>query len=139
MTIRCEIVSQDRIVFEGDVDMVLLPGAGGEMGVLPHHAPVLTAIQFGVVRIRTSGLEQYFTVGDGIAEVLPDKVTVLADTAENVQEIDVQRAEEARKKAEQILSQGIDQDKDVYLQIQANLRRSNLRIDAARRYRKARG
>lgn len=138
MTIRCEIVSQDRVVFEGDADMVLLPGAGGEMGVLPHHAPVLTAIQFGVVRVRTSGLEQYFTVGDGIAEVLPDKVTVLADTAENVQEIDVQRAEEARKKAEQILSQGIDEDKDHYLQIQASLRRSNLRIDAARRYRKTR-
>ena len=57
MTIRCEIVSQDRTVFEGDVDIVVLPGTAGEMGILPHHAPVLTTLKYGVVKIRRSGKE----------------------------------------------------------------------------------
>lgn len=138
MPIRCEIVSQDRMVFQGDVDIVVLPGASGEMGILPHHSPVLTVIQFGVVRVRAGSEEQFFTVAGGVAEVMPDQVTVLADAAENVQEINVQRAEEARKRAEAVLAQGVDKDPDSYLQIQAALRRSNLRLDAARRYRKGR-
>ena len=138
MPIRCEIVSQDRMVFQGDVDIVILPGAAGEMGVLPHHSPVLTVIQFGVVRVRAGGEEQFFTVAGGVAEVQPDQVTVLADAAENVQEINLQRAEEARKRAEAVLAQGVEKDPDNYLQIQAALKRSNLRIDAARRYRKSR-
>ena len=138
MPIRCEIVSQDRMVFQGDVDIVVLPGASGEMGVLPHHSPVLTVIQFGVVRVRSAGEEQFFTVAGGVAEVQPDQVTVLADAAENVQEINVQRAEEARKRAEAVLAQGVGKDPDSYLEIQAALKRSNLRIDAARRYRKSR-
>jgi F-type H+-transporting ATPase subunit epsilon len=138
MPIRCEIVSQDRVVFEGDVDSVLLPGESGEMGILPHHSPVLTVLQFGVVRIRSEGEDQYFTVAGGVAEVQPDQVTVLADAAENVQEIDTQRAEGARRRAEQLLTEGVSSDPDSYLQIQASLRRSNLRLDAVRRYRQGR-
>ncbi len=136
MTIRCEIVSQDRTVFQGDVDIVVLPGSSGEMGILPHHAPVLTTLKYGVIKIRRSGKEDIFTVAGGVAEVQPDIVTVLADAAENVEEIDVARAEAARKRAEDVLNKGVPADSDAYLAMEAALRRSNLRLDVARRYRK---
>ncbi len=137
MTIRCEIVSQDRTVFEGDVDIVVLPGAAGEMGVLPHHAPTLTTLRFGVVKVRRRGREEIFTVAGGVAEVQPERVTILADAAENVEEIDVARAEAARRRAQEALSKVSPQDTDALLAIEAALRRSNLRLDAVRRYRKA--
>ena len=136
MPIRCEIVSQDRTVFQGDVDMVVLPGAAGEMGVLPHHAPVLTTLKYGVVKVRRAGTEQIFSVAGGVAEVQPDIVTVLADAAENVEEIDVVRAQFAKKRAEEILAKGLPKDQDVLLNVEAALRRSNLRLDVVRRYRK---
>lgn len=136
MTIRCEIVSQDRTVFTGDVDIVVLPGAAGEMGILPKHAPVLTTLKYGVVKVRRDGKEQIFAVAGGVAEIQPEIVTVLADAAENVEEIDVDRADKARKRAEEILKQGVPADTDAYLAMEAALRRSNLRLDAARRYRK---
>lgn len=138
MPIRCEIVSQDRIVFQGEADMVMLPGGGGEMGILPNHSPVLTVLQFGIIRVRSKGNEEIFTVSGGFAEVQPDQVTVLADAAENVEEIDIQRAEQARRQAEESLKAGVGQDPDQYLRIQAALKRSNLRLDAARRYREGR-
>ena len=138
MTIRCEIISQDRTVFTGDVDIVVLPGAGGEMGVLPKHAPVLTTLKFGVIKVRAGGKEEIFTVAGGVAEVQPNIVTVLADRAENIHEIDVNRAEAAKKRAEEYLAKGVpDADPDRYLVMEAALRRSNLRLDAVRRYRKA--
>jgi F-type H+-transporting ATPase subunit epsilon len=136
MTIRCEIVSQDRTVFQDDVDIVVLPGAAGEMGILPKHAPVLTTLKYGVVKVRKSGREEIFTVAGGIAEVQPDIVTILADSAENVEDIDVKRAEAARRRAEEALAKGIPQDTDAYLIMEAALRRSNLRLDVVRRYRK---
>ena len=136
MTIRCEIVSQDRTVFQGDVDVVVLPGADGEMGILPHHAPVLTTLKYGVIKVRRGGKEELFTVSGGVAEVQPQIVTVLADAAENVEEIDVARAEAARKHAQEILAKGLPADSDAYLAMEAALRRSNLRIEVARRYRK---
>jgi F-type H+-transporting ATPase subunit epsilon len=100
MTIRCEIVSQDRMVFEGDVDIVVLPGADGEMGVLPHHAPLLTTLKYGIIKVRQKANEQIFTVAGGVAEIQPNIVTVLADAAENIEEIDVARAEAARRSAQ---------------------------------------
>ena len=135
MPIRCEIVDQNHIVFAEDVDIVTLPGAAGELGVLPHHAPVLTVLQLGVIRVKQKGKEKFFTVSGGVAEVQPDQVTILADAAESVEEIDIDRAEQARKRVEEILAQGVPADPDVYLQIKSALKRSNLRIDAARRYR----
>jgi F-type H+-transporting ATPase subunit epsilon len=138
MPIRCEIVSQDRIVYQGDADIVVLPGASGEMGILPHHSPVLSVLQFGVIRVRTKGEEYFFSVAGGVVEVQPDQVTVLADAAENVEEINVQRAEDARRRAEQALKEEINTDADTYMEIQAALKRSNLRLDAARRYRHGR-
>lgn len=136
MTIRCEIVSQDRTVFSGDVDIVVLPGAGGEMGVLPKHAPVLTTLKYGLIKVRKGGKEEIFTVAGGVAEVQPDIVTVLADAAENVEEIDEARADAARKRAEEALKKGVPADNDAYLAMEAALRKSNLRLDAVRRYRK---
>jgi F-type H+-transporting ATPase subunit epsilon len=136
MTIRCEIVSQDRMVFQGDVDIVVLPGAAGEMGILPRHAPLLTTLKYGVIKVRHGGKEEIFTVAGGVAEVQPDIVTVLADAAENVEEIDVARAEAAKRRAEEALTKGVQMDPDTYLAIEAALRRSNLRLDAVRRYRK---
>ena len=136
MTIRCEIVSQDRTVFQGDVDIVILPGVAGEMGVLPHHAPTLTILKYGVIKIRRQGKEELFAVAGGMAEVQPDVVTILADAAENIQDIDITRAQAARKRAEDALA-GLrpEEDHDAYLRMEAALRRSNLRLDVVRRYR----
>jgi F-type H+-transporting ATPase subunit epsilon len=134
MPIRCEVVSQDRIVFQGDVDIVNLPGVEGDMGILPNHSPVLALLRFGVITVKTKTDEQFFTVAGGVAEVQPDQVTILADAAENVDEIDIQRAEMARKRAEEALLKTPQSQTDEYLAIQAAMRRSNLRLDAARRF-----
>jgi len=139
MTIRCEIVSQDRLVYEGDVDIVVVPGIEGEMGILPDHAPLLSILDYGVVRVRTDNQEEVFTVTGGLVEIQPEIVTVLADAAENVSEIDVARAEEARKRAEELIADGpAEGDLDKYLAIEAALRRSNLRLNAIKRYRAGR-
>ena len=135
MPIRCEIISQDRIVFQGPADIVVLPGTDGEMGILPHHAPLLTTLKFGIIKVRSQGQEQIFTVAGGIAEIQPDIITILADAAENVEEIDVARAEAARKHAEESLAKGIPAGSESYLRMEAALRKSHLRLDAVRRYR----
>src|SRR3990170_2458569 len=135
MPIRCEIVSQDRMVWVGDADIVIVPGTAGELGILPNHAPLLTTLKFGILKVRAKGQEELFTVAGGLVEVQPDLITVLADSAENVREIDVARAEAARKRAEDLLRQGVPPDSDVYLRMEAALKRSNLRIEAVRRYR----
>jgi F-type H+-transporting ATPase subunit epsilon len=135
MSIRCEIVSQDRSVFSGEADMVIVPGVQGEMGILPNHAPLLSTLKFGILRVRYKGQEQIFTIAGGVIEVQPDLITVMADAAENVQEIDISRAEAAKRRAEEYLKQGPPPDSDSYLKIESALRRSNLRLEAVKRYR----
>jgi F-type H+-transporting ATPase subunit epsilon len=135
MTIRCEIVSQDRIVYQGDVDMVVLPGASGQMGILPHHSPVLSVLDFGIITVKLKGKEEHFTVAGGIVEIQPDQVTVLADAAENVEEIDTERALLAKQRAEERLKETITEDTDRYLRIMSALKKSNLRLQAAKKYR----
>jgi F-type H+-transporting ATPase subunit epsilon len=125
------------MVFAGDADIVILPGTAGEMGILPNHAPLLTTLKFGVIKVRHNGQEDVFTVAGGIAEVQPEIITILADAAENVAEIDIARAEAARKNAEELLAKGPPPDTDTYLAIEASLRKSNLRLEAVRRYGKA--
>ncbi len=127
------------MVYQGEADMVLLPGSEGMMGILPDHAPLLTTLKLGVVTVRSGGREEYFTIAGGIAEVQPDVITILADAAENVAEIDVERAEAARRRAEEALAKGPPPDTDAYLAIEAALRRSNLRLEAVKRFRKAGG
>jgi F-type H+-transporting ATPase subunit epsilon len=140
MTIRCEIVSQDRTVFQGDVDIVVLPGAAGEMGILPHHAPVLTTLKYGIIKVRHNNKEELFAVAGGVAEVQPAIITILADAAENIEEIDIVRAKAAKKRAEDALANlSPEEDRDSYLVMEAALRRSNLRLDVVRRYRRASG
>jgi F-type H+-transporting ATPase subunit epsilon len=136
MPIRCEVVTQDRALYEGEVDMVVAPGTEGEMGILPNHAPLLTTLGFGVLRVRHKDGEEIFTIAGGILEVRPDVVTVLANVGEHINEIDQARAEEARRRAEELLASGPPPDTDEYLRIQAALRRSTLRLDAVRRYRR---
>ena len=87
MTIYCEIVTQDKIVYKGDADIVILPGINGIMGILPNHAPLLSMLQMGIITIRKADINQFFTVAGGVVEIQPDQVTVLADMAENVEEI----------------------------------------------------
>jgi F-type H+-transporting ATPase subunit epsilon len=135
MSIRCEIVSQDRQVFAGEADMVIVPGIQGEMGILPNHAPLLSTLKFGILRVRYQGQEQIFTIAGGVIEVQPDLITVMADAAENVHEIDINRAEAAKRRAEEFVKQGLPADSDAYLKIESALRRSNLRLQAVKRYR----
>ena len=137
MPIRCEIVSQDRMVYEGDADMVLVPGEGGLMGILPNHAPLLSTLTFGILTVRSGENEEHFTVAGGVVEVQPEVITVLADAAENVGEIDIARAEAARQRAEEFLKAGPPEDADSFMAIEAALRRSNLRLEAVRRYGRA--
>lgn len=137
MTIRCEIVSQDRSVFEGDADIVTIPGHDGEMGVLPNHAPLLSTLRPGVVKVKQGTQESLFTVTGGLAEIQPDIVTILADAAENIEEIDVARAERAKREAEQRLAEGLPPGTEAFLAAEAALARSNLRLDIARRFGRA--
>jgi len=137
MPIRCEIVSQDKTLYEGDADIVVIPGSSGIMGVLPNHAPVLTTLNFGVVQVRKGSEERNFTVAGGVAEIQPHIVTILADRAENVEDIDISRAEAAQQRAKEYMEKGPPPDSDRYLAMSAALRRSNLRLDAVNRYRKS--
>ncbi len=139
MPIRCEIVTQDRRLFEGEVDIVVAPGTEGEMGILPHHAPLLSTLKYGALRVRHHGREEVFAIAGGILEVQPDLVTVLADVGEHVEEIDIARAEAARKRAEEMLKEGPPPSPQAYLALEAALRRSTLRLEVARRYRRRMG
>jgi F-type H+-transporting ATPase subunit epsilon len=123
------------MVWEGDADIVVIPGTAGEMGILPNHAPLLSTLIFGILKVRHKSEEEVFTVAGGVVEVQPDLITVLADSAENVVEIDVARAEEARKRAEELIREGPSVGTDSYLKLDAALRRSNLRLEAVRRFR----
>jgi len=125
------------MVYSGEADIVLLPGMAGQMGILPHHAPVLTTLDYGIIMVRSKSEELHFTVAGGIAEVLPDKVTVLADAAENVEEIDLERAIIAKERAEERLKLTLATDTDRYMKITSALKRSNLRLQAVQKYRKS--
>lgn len=130
--IRCEIVTQERLVFSEDIDMLTAPGAEGELGILPHHAPLLTALTAGELRIKRGGEEEYFAVGGGFMEVRPDKITVLADSAERSDEIDAARAEQARRRAEESLAQARP-DGTVTAALERSLRKAEARLKVARR------
>jgi F-type H+-transporting ATPase subunit epsilon len=133
MPFQCDIVTQERTVFSGEADYVSLPGTEGRMGVLPNHSPMLTGLDFGEVMVRAAGTEQFFAIGGGFAEILPTRVIVLADSAERADEIDLERAEQARGRAEQAMKEGVPADAARYAQIEAALKRARIRIDVGRR------
>jgi len=135
MTIQCDIVTQERTVFSQQVASVSLPGTEGRMGILPNHSALLTTLAFGEISVRhVDGEEEHFAIGGGYAEVQPDKVVVLADSAEQAEEIDLERAERARERAEQAMKEGVKDDPDRYAQIQASLMRAQIRLDVGRRH-----
>lgn len=134
MPIQCDIVTQERTVFSEAVDYVSLPGVEGRMGILPDHAPLLTALGFGEVMVRQQGDEQYFAIGGGFAEIRPTQVIVLANSAEQAEEIDVERAREARERAIEAMKEGgTREDAERYAQIDAALKRAQIRIDVSLR------
>ncbi|MRR30103.1 ATP synthase F1 subunit epsilon [bacterium] len=138
MPIHCEIVSQDRIVFQGEVDIVVVPGSEGVMGILPNHSPLLSTLQYGIITVRRHNQEEFFTVAGGVVEVTGTRVTILANAAENVDEINIQRAEAARQRAEGMLKEAGAVREEDQAALQLALKRSNLRIAAVQRFRQRR-
>ena len=133
MPFQLEIITAERVLFEGEVETVVAPGSEGELGVLPHHAAVMTMLQSGELRYRIRGDEWYLSVTGGFMDIRGDHVVVLADAAEHVDEIDEDRAQEAMSRArERMASRGEDVDLERALQ---SLRRATVRIDIARRRR----
>ena len=103
--LKVEFVTAERRVFSQEADFVVAPGVEGDLGVLPRHIPLLTPLRTGEIMIRNDGQEEFFFVGGGFLEVLPDKVVILADVAERAEDIDETRAEAARKSAQDALAQ----------------------------------
>src|SRR6188768_4560355 len=103
MPIQLEIVTPERLAFSEMVDSVTVPGIEGELGILPHHAPLLSTLGVGELRIRARGTEESFAIVGGFVQVRPDKVVVMAETADLASEIDLERAQEARREAERAL------------------------------------
>jgi F-type H+-transporting ATPase subunit epsilon len=133
-TLRLEIITAERQVFADDVNVVVAPGIEGELGILPHHAPLMTMLKPGELLIRKDGEETYLVVSGGFLEVRPDKVIVLADACERAEEIDITRAEEAKHRAEERLKThppGLD-----IARAQAALLRSLIRLRIAERRRR---
>jgi F-type H+-transporting ATPase subunit epsilon len=131
-TMRLDFVSQDHMVFTGEVTEIMAPGSEGQLGILPRHAPLMTILNPGEVEVRRENAEPlYFAVSGGWMEVMPDRVTILARTAERSDEIDAQRAEEARNRAEGLLKEGVRREEKA--SVEMSLRRSNIRLRVANR------
>jgi len=137
-TLRLEIITVERKMFDDQVNMVIAPGTEGVLGILPRHTALLTALTYGELQIRKEGEEDEFVaIGGGFMEVQPDHVVVLADAAEYAEEIDIARAEEARRRAEERLAQAKAGELD-FDRAEAALRRSTLRLKVAARRRRGR-
>jgi F-type H+-transporting ATPase subunit epsilon len=137
--LRCEVVTAERTVFADDVDMVVAPGSEGQLGILPHHAPLMTILTYGELILRREGQEdELIAIGGGFLEIGPDHVTILADSAERAEEIDLERAEAARLRAEELMAQKQVEDMD-FARAEAALRRSMIRLKVAKRKRRAGG
>ncbi len=138
-TIRCEVVTAERTVFAEDVDMVVAPGIEGQLGILPHHAPLITALTFGELILHREGQEdEFIAIGGGFMEVGPAHVTILADSAERAEEIDEERAQAAQQRAAELMAQEHKEDED-FIRAEAALRRSMLRLKVSKRRRRRRG
>ena len=127
-----EIVTGERVVFtENDVDMVVAPGADGSLGILPHHAPLISLLANGELRIKKGGTEQSIVVFGGFIEVTPEKVIVLADSAERAEEIDLDRAEAARRRAEE--SKARRESGEDLAEAELAMRRATIRLRVGQR------
>ena len=136
MSLLLEIVTPERLAYSDVVDSVQLPGSEGELGVLPHHAPLLAMLGIGELRIRKGGTEESFAIVGGFLQVRPDKVVVMAETADLASEIDLELAQEAKREAERALEGAAHTDTVDLSAARANLQQALLRIRVAeRRYR----
>lgn len=135
-TLRLEIVTAEGTVFADDVNEVVAWGIEGQLGILPHHVPLMTMLQPGDLLIKKDNEEHYLAISGGFLEVRPDKVIILADACERAEEIDIERAEAARRRADEILKTR-PPDVDTAA-AEAALRRSLARIKAAEKRRRKR-
>jgi len=126
---KLEIITAERVVYSDDVDVLVAPGMEGELGILPHHAPLMTALMPGEIMVRKDGDETYLAVSGGFLEMMDNKVTILADTAERSEEIDEARVQEAIKRAEERMATR-PEDMDLERTV-ASLRRSQVRLKVA--------
>jgi F-type H+-transporting ATPase subunit epsilon len=133
-TFRLEIVTAERMVFSDDVTALIAWGVEGQLGILPHHAPLMTMLQPGDLMIRKDREEEYLALSGGFLEVRPDKVIILADACEQADEIDVARAEEAKKRAQETMK-AAPMTVDA-ASAEAALRRSLARLKVAERRRR---
>lgn len=129
MTVLFEVVTPDRVVLSTDVDMVSLRGGGGELGILPRHTPLCTTVNTGIVRVRLGEGHDFIAVTSGFLQVVPDRITLLTNTAELGSFIDVERAERAKERAEKRLSDSHDAWEAK--RAEAALRRALTRMEAA--------
>jgi F-type H+-transporting ATPase subunit epsilon len=132
MPLQLEIVTPERQVYSDEVDSVQVPGSEGELGVLPHHAPLVSTLGVGELRFRKGGVEESFAIVGGFLQVRPDKVVVLAETADMASEIDLEKAQEARREAECALETGYHEGADLAA-ARAALQQALLRIRVAER------
>ena len=137
MPIRLEVVTPERAVLEDDVDMVIAPGSEGYLGILPHHAPLLTALGPGEFRVKKGGIEEILAVFGGFMDVRADRVVVLTEAAEPAEDIDAQRAQAARERAQEMLQAGTLSAADE-ARARASLQRALLRIRVSERRRRPR-
>ena len=137
--IRFEIVTAERVIYSDDVDIVIAPGIEGQMAILPSHAPLLTMLQPGELVVRKEGEETAIFVSGGFLEVMQNRVTILADTAERAEEIDIERAEEAKRRAEERLKDKEYLPEMDLARAEVALRRALTRIKVAERRRKKPG
>jgi len=136
--LRLEIVTPERLVFSDEVDAVVLPGIEGELGVLPHHTPLVSMLGLGELRIRKGATTESFAIVGGFLQVRPDKVVVMAETADLASEIDLEKAREAQREAERALETGYHEGADLAA-ARAALQQALLRVRVAeRRYREGR-
>ncbi|MCS6774588.1 MAG: F0F1 ATP synthase subunit epsilon [Anaerolineae bacterium] len=133
MPLHLEIVTSDRTVFSGEVDMVTIPGSGGVMGVLPHHAPVLSTLKPGELRVKIGDEIYEYAIGGGFVDIHDNRVIILADSAERADEIDIARAEAARQRAEELLKNPPANKEDLF-KLEAALQRSRVRLQVARKH-----
>ena len=132
-TMRLEIITAERQVYADDVELVVAPGMEGQLGILAHHAPLMTALQPGEILIRKDGEDTFLAVTGGFMEVIGNTVTILADACERSEEIDEDRAQEAVDRAKEQQAQhgsGFQLER-----VAASLRRAEVRLNVARRRR----
>jgi F-type H+-transporting ATPase subunit epsilon len=128
-TFQLEIVTPEKMVVRDQAEEMQIPGKNGYLGILPGHAPLISELAVGEISYRNGGTTHHLSVAWGFAEVLPDKVTVLAETAERADEIDVKRAQEAKQRAEERLKSG-NTEVD-YSRAEVALQRAESRLDVA--------